>query len=247
MPIDPTIINLFRSHAANILEVTPIDQPVLQHDVKRWREGLVQSQEATQALNSVIEFLGGTLSITRQNVFQAAAAQMSPQVRFLMQMIWGYVPTDGRAPTRVIGYFQSPLIKDEFQLAEIFTQIADWNLREAFFRLSAVNGLSTSYITKTLYFESKPLANAAQTYAVIMDDRVSSSLVRITSPWAANCVTVSTPRASINERLGPRAKENRLNNTWQSYWTFVTGCHEIANALGTEADHIEYFLFKYEG
>lgn len=247
MPIDPTTLNTFREHAAAIVAANPTFQPAMTHDTDRWRQGLCQSEEAIQSLNVIIEFLKGKLSITRQSLFDAITEQLPPQARFLMQMIWGYTPTDGRAPTRVLKYFQSPLIQNRELLREIFAQIANLQLREAYCQLCEVNGLSTSYITKTLYFESRSLPNAAGTYAVIMDDRVSSGMVKLLSPWASDCVMVTTPRPSISANLGPRAMQNRRNNAWQDYWAYVSGCHEVATALKTEADHIEYFLFNYEG
>lgn len=247
MPVDPAAMNSFRGHAAAIRAANPTNQLAMAHNVERWQRGLAQSDVASQALNAIIDFLEGTLSITRQSLFAATTEQLPPQARFLMQMIWGYAPNDGRAPTRVLEYFQSPLIQNPNQLGDIFTQIADLQMHDAFCRLCEVNGLSTSYITKTLYFESRHLPNAAGTYAVIMDDRVSSGLVRLTSPWVSGCVMVSTPRPAINENLGPRGRQNRLNKTWQSYWTYVVGCHEVAADLNTQADHVEYFLFNYQG
>jgi hypothetical protein len=104
-----------------------------------------------------------------------------------------------------------------------------------------VKGLNTSFLTKVLYFETRTRRN---NYALIYDERVAAGMVKLVSPWASSCVESSAPRAYLDPQAGPLANKKRLGEAWTKYWSYVEGCHTIAKALNTQADHVEYFLFQ---
>jgi hypothetical protein len=158
-----------------------------------------------------------------------------------MQMLWGYRPSDGRAKDRVRNYFASPIIHDPQQYGQVAADLHSCHLQRAFGRLMEVPGLSTSFVTKVLYFETR---HKHAPYALILDDKAAAGMVKITSPWAADCITVFAPRPLINANAGERSKRNALKETWIRYWEYVEGCHAIAATCRTEADHVELFLFN---
>lgn len=241
MPIDKHSVAAFQARQNEIVACDPALQPAMAHDVAVWRAALAVGTPARTVLETCIELCGGTLTLSRQTLLDAVAAGVDPQARFLMQMLWGYRPSDGRAKVRVRDYFASPIISDPQQYGQVAADLHSGHLQRAFCRLMEVQGLSTSFVTKVLYFETR---HKHAPYALILDDRAATGLVKITSPWADDCVTVSAPRPLIGATTGARAKRNALNETWTRYWKYVEGCHAIAAACQTEADHVEIFLFN---
>lgn len=235
MPIDPLSLAQFTNNAASIVAADPLQQQEIVHNTNAWREKMLQNEQASAALDGAIEFLDGNLTINRQNIFDAVAQNIDPQARFIMQMIWGY-SDNGRSRARVLNYFQANRVNNAESYAAVVNSIHAGNFQQAYAQLCEVDGLSTSFISKVLYFESRhlPPSNAPQ-YALIMDDRVSAGIVKVVSPWAHECVTIYTPR--------PGEGHQSVHKAWEKYWQYVNGCHEIAAAIGTNADHLEYFLF----
>jgi hypothetical protein len=239
MPIDRPNLEPFLRHASAIRAADPATQAPVTHDIVSWERALMPSKVAMQALAECVFFLGGNLTLARKDLFRAVVSDLSPQARFLMQVMWGYLPGDGRARGRILAYFNSPVISDSRQYGDVVKCIHEGQLKEAFRRLCAVTGMSTSFATKVLYFESRHLvAPGVPMYALILDDKVAVNLVGVSSPLAGSCVMVSAPRP-----VKIKGKLTQLRAAWEKYWKYVDLCHEVGRATRTDADFVEYFLF----
>ena len=239
--VDAASLAAFRFREQEIIDSNPISQPAVVHAVDVWKARL-EGHVAGDVLDHALKFTGGHLSISRKTIFDAVRGRLDPKCRFLLQMLWGNAPGDGRAPSRVRKYFDSPELVDEGKYEKIVAGLANGRIRSAFDSLMNVDGLNTSFLSKVLYFETR--LQVPEIYALILDDRAAAGLVNLVSPWAGSCLAVSAPRASFDDNTGQRAKKNRLEKSWKRYWSYVEGCHAIADSLGTQADHVEYFLFQ---
>lgn len=237
--MDPATLAAFHAKEREIFAANPLEQLPIVHDVAGWKTQLAGTAE--EVLNQLLEYTDGQLSISRQTIFNAVEKGWEPRCRFLLQMLWGNSPHDGRAPSKVLGYFNNPLIAEEHNYAGITKDLADGKIEEAFNALMKVKGLNTSFLTKVLYFETRTPHND---YALIFDERVAAGVVKLVSPWASSCVESSVPRVYLDPQAGDKANTNRLRKAWIKYWSYVEGCHAIAKALNTQADHVEYFLFQ---
>lgn len=247
MPLDTITQQQFKAHAESILKAHPSTQPAIVHDLKNWREELRTSGTASTALEVCVKFLKATeelneLKIDRATIFESIRQKMDPQARFLMQMIWGFGPKVGYAPSRVLKFFESPIVSDPREYEKVVGEIGSGKMKDAYHQLCKVSGLSTSYATKVLYFESRHLS---EKYALIFDDRVSEGLLRVTSPLCHRSLSVAAPRPNLGKNTGERRIKNQIDSAWRKYWAYVEGCHELAKSLGTQAENVELFLFNY--
>lgn len=244
--MNTAIFPLFRAVRSQILAADPLNQPPIIHDLDHWRNGLRKNPTASVAFEECLEFLlqsnavtTNKFSISRQLILDAIKDDIRPAARFMMQMLWGYKPSTGYAVHRIGTKFQSPVLEDDERYTNIVFQIAQGQLMEAYSSLCDIPKLNTSFATKVLYFESR---RHLKIYPLILDEFVARSLARFTAPWVADCLNLSVPRL-------PKDPSTRtLQTTWRKYWTYVEGCHEIADYLSEEettvsADQIEYFLF----
>jgi len=252
MPLDQTTIEQFRTHELIIRASGRGTQPPFRETIIAWSDGLNASPEATQALNRCFTFLegegklrDGIMEIDRTTLFTSIEKNLFPRSRFLLQMIWGYAG-DHRGPQRVAAYFNSDsdIVGGYEKYQRVVSDISIGRLPEAFSALCSVEGLSTSFATKVLYFESR---NKVDEYALILDDRVAAGLLKITSPFAAESISASAPRPFITQKSGPRARSKQIAFAWHKYWFYVKGLHEVARELGCEAENIELFLFDRGG
>ena len=232
--IDEHILSALQVRKERIVSCDPLSQEPIVHDRAKWQTALATNKMSKRAFDEAIEFLNNTLSITRKTLFDAITEGVSPHGRFLMQMMWGYPARDGRATSKVLGYFSSPELD---YLEEAFAHAAEGEFCESYTKLCAISGLSTSYATKSLYFESR---GSVKDYAVILDDRVCNGVLALSSSWGSFFLTVTAPRPS---KLAKKSKKN-FQTAYAKYEQYLKGCHEIARDLGCEADQVEYFLFN---
>lgn len=141
---------------------------------------------------------------------------------FLLTMIWGFGDT-GYGAFRTNNFISTAenlqLIKRGIDLAK------EDNLEIAFQSLMKIRGLGISYATKVLYFATR--AAHKQDYAIIFDNRVAQSLVRL---YANNEIA-----AILN--VSPSSK-------FEDYQKYNMLIHQAAKQFGVEADAIELFLFN---
>lgn len=141
---------------------------------------------------------------------------------FLLTMIWGFGDT-GYGAFRTNNLISTAenlqLIKRGIDLAK------EDNLEIAFQSLMKIKGLGISYATKVLYFATR--AAHKQEYALIFDNRVAQSLVRL---YANNEIA-----AILN--VSPSSK-------FEDYQHYIRLIHRLAKQHGVEADAIELFLFE---
>ena len=141
---------------------------------------------------------------------------------FLLTMIWGFGDT-GYGAFRTNNFINTSenteLIKGGIDLAK------EGNLELAFRALMKIKGLGISYTTKVLYFATRGAHN--QDYALIFDNRVAQSLVRL----YANTDIAAMVSVSPSSKFEDYQHYNRL-------------IHRLAIQHGVEADAIELFLYE---
>lgn len=141
---------------------------------------------------------------------------------FLLTMIWGFGDT-GYGTFRTNNFISTPanteLIKQSIDSARVN------DLERAYNLLKKIKGLGVSYISKVLYFATR--GAGIQDYALIFDNRVAQSLVRL---FAGNDIY-----RLVN--ISPSSK-------FEDYQTYNKIIHQFAKQYEVEADVIELFLFN---
>jgi len=122
--IDEHILSALQVRKERIVSCDPLSQEPIVHDRAQWQTALATNKMSKGAFDEAIEFLDGTLSITRKTLLDAIKEGVSPRARFLIQMMWGYPARDGRAISKVLGYFNSPGLTS---LEEAFAHAAEEN------------------------------------------------------------------------------------------------------------------------
>ena len=249
MPLDPQTVSQFKAYYTTILNKDPLRQCDVVHSFTAWKTIFSGSSPALRALLECQQFLQhrgkanqSTMNIGRSDIFDACDTGLDGRARFLMQMLWGHDPKDNRAKKKIVGWFENQLLVNHQDYLDLTNSIKAGDLKRAFSKLCGIRNLNTSYATKVLYFEARrymPL------YPLIMDDRASAGLIRLTSPLASNCLCYSAPRLFLDLGKGLRAQNVVLNSMWSKYWAYVDACHELASYFNTSADHVEYFLFDF--
>ncbi len=141
---------------------------------------------------------------------------------FLLTMIWGFADT-GYGTYRTNNFISTSanteLIKQSIDSARVN------DLERAFNLLKKINGLGVSYISKVLYFATR--GAGIQDYALIFDNRVAQSLVRL---FASNGIY-----RLVN--ISPSSK-------FEDYQMYNKLIHQFASQYEVEADVIELFLYN---
>lgn len=168
--------------------------------------------------------------ITRQNIIDAYEEYYDDNSTgfmkaFLLTMVWGFAET-GYGTYRTNNYISSnenrEIIKNALDSIE---NDQEGSLKEAFEELKKIKGLGISYLTKILYFATR--AKKQENYALIFDNRVAASLIKLTTPKEIFEI--------IN--IGPSSKFN-------DYQKFNQLIHKLAKDNEVEADQLEMYLFN---
>jgi hypothetical protein len=123
--------------------------------------------------------------IARQDVINAYKEYFKDQSigymkPFLLTMVWGFADT-GYGTYRTNNYISTKESREHIQTAiDYINENQTYSLRNAFNQLMKINGLGISYLTKILYFATR--AKEIDNYALIFDNRVAVSLVKLTTP-----------------------------------------------------------------
>lgn len=141
---------------------------------------------------------------------------------FLLTMIWGFGDT-GYGAFRTNRIINSD--KNLHLIKQGIDQVKEDKLELAFHSLMKINGLGISYATKVLYFASKAVNK--QEYALIFDNRVAKSLLRL----CANNEIASMLNVSPSTRF-------------EDYYQYICLIHQLSKQHGVDADAIELFLFE---
>lgn len=166
------------------------------------------------------------MQVLRHDVIKAYADYYSGEndflKAFLLTMIWGFENT-GYGTHRTNKYISTPAN------IELIRQSIDYagenNLKLAFNLLMRINGLGVSYISKVLYFATR--AAGIKEYALVFDNRVAQSLVRL----FANNDIYEIVRVNPSSKFDDYAKYNLL-------------IHRLSKQYGVEAEAIELFLYE---
>jgi len=141
---------------------------------------------------------------------------------FLLTMVWGFANT-GYGWHRTNKYLST---SENLELIEkAISALRENNLKSAFSNLKRIKWLGVSYITKVLYFAS--IALNQKKYPLIYDIRVTSALVKLTSPKEVHEII----------SVGPSSK-------FSDYEKYNTLIHSVAYNHRVEAESIEMFLFN---
>jgi hypothetical protein len=214
--------------ASEIQKCDPKKQPPVSHDLGMWKQYLDHT-DFTQLLKSVGTFNSSDLSISRISLFEQIRKRTPLRTRFIAQMIWGYSKTTTNALKRV-----SELIKYEHlesSLNKCESELKKFHLKEAYNALNKIPNLGTSYISKVLYFEGWNQDWQDKPKPLIYDNRVARTLVTNAftkgDRWLIDSVTIC------------RA------DSFRGYQQYLCRMHKLSLKFKIEADHIEYWLFKY--
>lgn len=141
---------------------------------------------------------------------------------FLLTMIWGFEDTG-------YGAYRTNLYLSTETNTELIRQSIDNagenNLKISYILLKKIKGLGVSYITKVLYFATR--GAGIKDYALVFDNRVAQSLVRL---FASNDIY-----KLVN--ISPSSK-------FEDYQMYNKLIHQFAKQYEVEADVIELFLFN---
>lgn len=226
--------NLFDQYKSEIIKSTPLNQ-TMQYDHEKWSNWLAQSENILkEELDEIhLEFKG---KISRNDLIQYAEnannnkSEKQSIKLFLACMMWGYggddfKSSDHRGPYRVKKIFNSSKDVKEI-IHKAFCSISKDDIENAFKELSAIKGLSISFLSKFLYFTSRGCK--IKNYALIFDVRVAKSIIQLTSirKDLVNLVSISP---SIN---------------YVHFKEYIDFAHNLSIEYNCEAENVELFLFE---
>jgi len=164
--------------------------------------------------------------ITRADVIKAYRAYyrdgIDIMIPFLLTMIWGFADT-GYGTYRTNNYIANA--ENMNWIKQSLNAVKKEDFKKAFKTLKQINGLGVSYLTKVLYFSSK--GADLKYYALIYDIRVSSSLIKLSTPKEIYEIVSVSPSPKYIDFI----KYNTL-------------MHQLATKYQVQADAIELFLFE---
>jgi len=170
--------------------------------------------------------------ISRQNIIDAYKEYFEDNSKsymkaFLLTMVWGFADT-GYGTFRTNKYISNKQNISSIKTAlDYINEDNRYSLKKAFESLLEINGLGISYLTKILYFATR--AKKSTDYALIFDIRVSTALVKLTTPKEVyNIVSI-----------GPSSK-------FKDYELFNKMIHKLANDNNVDADQVEMYLFNQD-
>lgn len=217
-------------HRDQIADPSLLSGQTVEVNLKRWREKL----GGTEVWKKTDHFLNETdrVFLRRQDLLGLVSGEAAPpEVRFMLVMLWGYGSGKlvGRGTKNVASMLSTPNF--DTILAATHAALTKRDYETAFGELERLKGLSASYLTKVLYFETKGRGQGR--HLLIFDDRVARSLFRFSLPtadrWLIDAISVGR------------------GASWQEYELFMTKFVELAGRLDVPAENLEYWMFKANG
>lgn len=168
--------------------------------------------------------------ISRNNVIDAYKEYFNDRSvgfmkAFLLTMIWGFADT-GYGTYRTNEYISSVNNRMKIQKAiDYINNQHEEYLKHAFDELMEINKLGISFMSKILYFATR--AKIRDNYALIFDNRVAVSLIKLSTPNEIFEIVKIDP----SSRFCNYQKYNQI-------------MHDMAKKYNFESDQLEMYLFN---
>lgn len=226
MPLLPEL----QKHAVAIDGTTPLSQTV-RLELAGWKSK-VGNTEIWQDTIAYAMSLGwiqqSKMALSRTMLINVAAQNISPEISFLLDLLWGYGTGKGRAHSAVCKMLQDPQIG--WHLAKGRSAVAAGDYRQAFEAYNSIQGMGMSFVSKVMYFESR--AARSHDYVPIFDDRVARKLFQL----AIDPSDVWLCEALLHGRGG----------NWAAYDAYIQNLKILARNLNPAVglEQLEYWLFS---